>query len=113
MTEISKVRRIARPAMIPRRRTDLIAREVDGEALILDRAAGKVHQLNATAAFIWDHCDGASSMEEMVSWLASAYGVDSDVARRDAAKTVDALEKLGLLAEGDTAGGDKTAAMDS
>ena len=102
--------------MIPRRRADLIAREVDGEALVLDRAAGKIHQLNATAAFIWDHCDGASSMEDVVSRLAGCYGLDADIARRDVAKTVDALEKLGLLAAAGAAGaagGDKTAAMDS
>ena len=84
-------------SMIPQRKADLVAREVEGEALILDRSAGKVHQLNVTAAYIWGRCDGRSSILEVASGLASEFVVDTEVARRDVAKTVGEFEKLGLL----------------
>lgn len=89
--------------MIPRQRADLVARQVDGEALILDRAAGKVHQLNTTAAYIWERCDGTSSLQELAAEFASDFGVDAEAARQDVLKTVRALEGLGLLVGQDAA----------
>jgi hypothetical protein len=35
-----------------RLRTDLAIEEADGELIVLDKPAGKVHQLNASASFI-------------------------------------------------------------
>lgn len=90
--------------MILRQRTDLISRKADGEALILDRSAGKVHQLNSTASYIWDHCDGARTVEEVVAGLANDFSVDIETARRDVLKTLEVFEHLGLLVAGDGVG---------
>jgi hypothetical protein len=86
--------------MIPSQRADLVARHVDGEALILDRAAERVHQLNATAAYIWDRCNGASSIEDVAARFAGDFGIETGVARADVLKTVADLQKLGLLVGG-------------
>jgi len=72
---------------------------VDGEALILDRVAGKVHQLNATAVYIWERCDGTSAIDDVASAYASAFGVDASAATQDVLRTVEAFGKLGLLVE--------------
>ena len=87
--------------MTPRQREDLVAREVDGEALILDRAAGKVHQLNATAAYIWDRCDGSHSIQDVAAGMARDFGVNAGTAHQDVVNTIEALKKLGLFVAGD------------
>jgi hypothetical protein len=83
--------------MMPRQRQGLIAREIGGESLLLDRHGGFVHQLNVTAAYIWDRCDGGSSVEAVAAELSERFGIDAATARHDVMKTIDALAGLGLL----------------
>src|SRR5262245_12987287 len=55
------------------RRPDLTTCTVDGEVVIFDRAAGFVHQLNATASRIWDACDGTHSVEDIAAQLMERF----------------------------------------
>lgn len=83
--------------MILHRRTDLVTRELDGETVILDRVGAKVHQLNLTAAYVWQRCDGASSIQEIAAGLAEEFGVDIEMAMRDVARIVELFGNAGLL----------------
>ena len=47
------------------RREAIITKEVDGELLVYDVARDKAHCLNATAAAIWQLCDGRTSVSEI------------------------------------------------
>jgi len=83
--------------MNPRARPDLTARAVDGEAVLLDRAGGKVHQFNRTATFIWSRLDGRSSPQDLAAALADAFEVEPETAGRDVEALLAQFGALGLL----------------
>ena len=85
------------PSQNPKRRSDLNCRIIDGETVILDLKEGHLHQLNPTASFIWDCCDGNLRMDQIVDRLASAYEVDSTRARKDVEEVVAKLQSSNLL----------------
>ena len=76
---------------IPRARTEgLVIRALPEEVLVYDLERDRAHCLNPTAAFIWKHCDGQTSMAGMVQMLAREFN-----APFDAAVVWLALEQLG------------------
>ncbi len=85
----------------PRRRADVSARVVEGECVILDRRWGLVHQLNATASYIWDRCDGTSTADEIAAGMAERFDVDRATARAAVLASVQRLRELKLLDAGD------------
>ena len=91
--------------MHPRPRPDLNARSVDGESVVLDRSGGKVHQLNATASFIWSKLDGRTSPRELAAAVVDAFDVEPETADHDVAVLLDQFRTLDLL-EQDPGGGE-------
>jgi PqqD family protein of HPr-rel-A system len=85
--------------MLPTRRADLVTRTVDGEVVILDRATGNVHRLNATASFIWNHCDGTSTSAEIAARVATNFERTPEQVLADVTEALANLERLGLLAQ--------------
>jgi coenzyme PQQ synthesis protein D (PqqD) len=86
--------------LCPKRRLDLRARLIDGEAVILDRQAGLVHQLNPTASYVWERCDGHATVTDIAQQLAHAFDVDLTVATHDVRVLVRQLQDLHLLESG-------------
>lgn len=72
-------------------------RTVDGECVLLDRGAGLVHHFNLTASFIWERCDGRTSVDDIATGMSERFDVDPDVARTDVATVVRRLLDLNLL----------------
>ena len=81
----------------PMRRSDLSVRFIEGETVILDRHRKLIHQLNETASYIWERCDGRSTVAEVARELAGAFRIDVDSAARDTASVVRELERMGLI----------------
>lgn len=55
---------------LPRARKEgLIVRELADEVLVYDLERDKAHCLNVTSALVWKHCDGQTSVKEMVRLL--------------------------------------------
>ncbi len=55
---------------LPRvRKRQLITKEVAGELIVYDRENDRAHCLNATAAFVWTHCDGRTSIAKLARLL--------------------------------------------
>jgi PqqD family protein of HPr-rel-A system len=81
----------------PKRRSDVRVRVVDGEMVVFDRRHGLIHQLNATAHYIWERCDGHATVADIAQHLAAAFGVDPQTARDDVAALITQLHTLGLL----------------
>jgi PqqD family protein of HPr-rel-A system len=83
--------------MLPRRRADLSFRDVDGETVVLDRRLGKVHQLNRTASYVWQRCDGRTELREIIASLAQSYGGEPGDVEGDVGAVMAKFEELGLL----------------
>jgi hypothetical protein len=82
----------------PRNRAEsLVVREVSDGILLLDMEAGKIHQLNATAGFIWWQCDGVASAADIAASVARAYAVEEQAAVRDVEKVLSELRALNLV----------------
>jgi hypothetical protein len=83
--------------MPPKRRSDLVERVIDGEPVILDRAGGNVHRLNATASCVWSQLNGENSPDVIAAYLATQFDSTPDTVLDDVVKAIDSLEQLGLL----------------
>ena len=81
----------------PKRRSNVTYRDVDGETVILDRQATRIHKLNPTASFIWRCCDGTLTIEEILDSFVSAYDVDVAIAQQDLNQVLAELRNVSLL----------------
>jgi hypothetical protein len=65
--------------MLPEaRRDNLIVQELEQETLVYDLECHRAHCLNATAALVWRHCDGRSSVAAISSLLCQQHGLAAD-----------------------------------
>jgi hypothetical protein len=81
----------------PKRRADVKARLVRGEMLVLDRHEERMHQLNRTATYIWERCDGQQTTAEIAEQVCKTFEVDEPTALKDVIGIVRRLQKLKLL----------------
>jgi hypothetical protein len=86
----------ARGNSVPRARRDgLIVQELPDELLVYDLVRQKAHCLNRSAALVWNHCDGRTSVEQLVRILAKETKAPVDHAV--VWKAFDQLSKAHLL----------------
>ena len=81
----------------PKAKPDLEVRTVEDEKVILNRDGEHIHQLNLTASFVWDRCDGSHEVAQIADELAEAFGVDSELTLKDVSDVVLQFSQLGLL----------------
>ena len=63
----------------PRARKDgLLVQELHGEVLVYDLERDKAHCLNPTAALIWQHCDGQTTITELTGLLENSLNSPAD-----------------------------------
>lgn len=82
--------------MFPKARSEqLIVKEMDGELAIYDEREHRAHELNATAAAVWQRCDGKTSLADIAARIAahSELPQDEDIVRM----ALDQLSRAGLL----------------
>lgn len=81
----------------PNHRTDVSVRIVDGELIVLDRQKELIHQLNQTASYIWERCDGHSTVADIAHQLADEFSVSLETAEADTQRFIEQLHTLDLL----------------
>lgn len=64
---------------------------------MLDRHGGRVHQLNTTASYVWDRCDGRLTEAEIADDLMKAFDVEPTQAVSDVGAVIGQFRELGLL----------------
>jgi hypothetical protein len=79
------------------RKASLIVQDLPDETLVYDQLNDKAHCLNATAAFVWKHCDGATTVHDIALLLNEQLDAPADDEMVWLA--LDRLEKSKLLAE--------------
>jgi hypothetical protein len=79
-----------------RARADVELRVVGREAILHDPVAARTHVVNATAARVWELCDGRS-LSALVDAFATGYGRAAADLRPDVLRIVDHFGRLGLL----------------
>lgn len=79
-------------------RKDLAYRRVAGELFIVDAAGSRLHELNGTAAVVWESLAAGKGRDGAVSRLAAEFEVNENAARADVDGFIGELLKAGLLA---------------
>jgi hypothetical protein len=80
-------------------RPDLVVENADGELIVLDKDAGKVHQLNQSAALVWHGLSEGLAIDEIAVKLTDAFDVDQKNAVSDVRASIEQLSGLGLLVD--------------
>ncbi len=81
----------------PKHRTDVNVRVIDKETIVLDRTKELIHQLNLTASYIWERCDGQLTVVDIARQYMKEFAVSFEVAEADTKKVLDQLQNLGLV----------------
>ena len=87
----------ARVLMPSARQDELIVEELEDETLVYDLKRHKARCLNRTAALVWRHCDGRTSVAEVVALLEEQSASPADEAVVWMA--LDRLDRTHLLSE--------------
>jgi hypothetical protein len=66
-------------------------RSLDTETLVVDVKGGLLYPLNSVAARIWELCDGARNVDEIVTMLTREFAAPEPTIRADA---VDFIQRL-------------------
>ena len=83
-------------AVLVNARTDVTLQHVGREAILHDARAGQAHVINASAARIWELCDGRP-LDALVLAFAEPYGRPPDEVRADVERVLAGFADLGLL----------------
>src|ERR1700741_3115455 len=51
------------------RNDELVVQDLPDEVLVYDLKNHKAHCLNKTAAFVWNHCDGQTTVEDIAKMM--------------------------------------------
>ena len=60
------------------RKEGLVIQELPDEVLVYDLERDRAHCLNETAAFVWQHCDGRTTAEEIARSLGNKVNASVD-----------------------------------
>jgi hypothetical protein len=77
------------------RHEELVVQELPDEVVVYDLKRHKAHCLNKTAAFVWNHCDGETTITELAKLLEQEAGSPLD--EQLVWYTLDKLRKADLL----------------
>ncbi len=88
-----------------RKTNDLIAREIEGELVIVPLKSGignldaEMYALSATGIAVWNLLDGQSTLEEIIKSLSEEYQASNEEIKADVIELLDELLSKGLIIE--------------
>jgi Coenzyme PQQ synthesis protein D (PqqD) len=85
------------PALKPKVRADLAVVPIEGEAVVYDPVDIRLHHLNATAAVVFQLCDGTGTVKELAEDIAEVVGLPQDQVLPQVRLVVEHLKHSGLL----------------
>jgi len=75
---------------------EVLSRDIDGEAVLLDLRSGRYFGLNATGARMWALLKDGLELEAAAAGIVDEFDVDVERARADVQAFVDSLVERGL-----------------
>ena len=78
--------------------TDVAAKVIDGEAILINLANGNYYSMDKVGAKIWELIEAGASVDELVANIVLLYDVAEEEVRGDIERLVEALVKEGLVA---------------
>jgi hypothetical protein len=85
--------------LLPARRPSASAVELDDNLAVYDDVGQLLILLNTSAASVWERCDGATTLDDIVRALQAAHPDDAADIGEDVRQTVDKLMDLGLVVD--------------
>lgn len=85
-------------------RPEVSSRIVDGEVVVLDHENERIHQLNATASFVWTRLGGTVDLPAIAAELTQHFEVAAERALADVESIVREFVELELVAPCDEHG---------
>jgi hypothetical protein len=86
---------------LPRRKTGLTTRDLDGQLAIYEDGVNMVHLLNQTGALVWSLLDGEHSLDDLQSEIRKRFLVeDEGDISGDIERLIEELRQKGMLEEG-------------
>jgi hypothetical protein len=80
------------------RATNIAARMIGGEMMIMSGLDSSLFSLNATASVLWQAADGVTPLADIVEQrICTAFEVDAAAALRDAEELAEDLARHGIL----------------
>ncbi len=79
---------------------DVIFRELEGEAVLLDLNSGRYFGLNAAGTRVWTLIASGSTMAQVTAAMAAEFDSDAEQIARDVCELVAELTERGLLVKG-------------
>lgn len=82
---------------VPRLREDIQYRELEDGGVVYDTAAERIHTLNATAAYVWNCCDGSHNLLDIASELQRDLNSAPADVLQDVRQIIAQFQQEGLL----------------
>lgn len=82
---------------LPKKCDGFLVEEMDGEVVLLHPGKNIIIHSNATAALIWQMCDGLNTIDDIVNILSGAYPDAKDEIAKDVPETIQKLRAQGAL----------------
>jgi glutamate synthase domain-containing protein 3 len=82
------------------RRDRVMVQEVEGQTVLLDITSGEYFALNEVGGRVWELCDGARTVAEVVAVLCAEYDAPDTLVMTDASELLEGLAGAGLVAQG-------------
>lgn len=79
---------------------DLAYRRIAGEVFIVDAARAEMHELNGSAALIWEGLAAGKTEKTIVTAITEEFEVDEKIARADLEAFLEGMLKAGLVSSG-------------
>ena len=80
--------------------SEVVAREVGGETMLLDLVSGDYFSLDAVGGLVWQALEDGTSLAEVCDRIEAAYDVARDQLERDVLALADQLHEQGLVTAG-------------
>lgn len=81
----------------PKAKQNITAADIEGEVVAYSPQPGKGYHLNETAAWLWKHCDGKLSVDELVARMRQEFDCGQADVSADIDKTLQELLESGLI----------------